>query len=160
MSLLSLSDYKGLTRLDHRRIAQRLSSLEHEIGPKNAKLYESSEALPLLYLDENLDATKERARLTHHQANIAALDERARSGELVSREEVLQDWASMIAAAKAKLLSMPAKLSTIIASLDDPYEIQAHMEAEVHGSLSELYAKYVNEESGGDELEPAPETEG
>ncbi len=142
---LSLSELKNLTGLDHRRIAQSLSDLAHETGPKNAKLYESTDALPLLYMGDYLDAQKERARLTHHQANIASLEERERRGELVNRDSVVLEVSESIANAKAKLLNIPSKVCTIAAAMDDAVEIRGVIESAVYEAITELYNEYAGD---------------
>ena len=54
------------------------------------------------------DYDAERARLTHHQANIASLDEAKRRGELIPAEDVAREWADMVGRCRSKLLALPA----------------------------------------------------
>lgn len=156
----SISELASLTGMDRRRITSVVADLKPESGPRGSKLYESKEALPLLYTGDNFDDKKERARLTHHQANIAALDERVKSGELVDREVVVAEVAESIANARAKFLNLPTKVSTVIVAMDDLHEVQAVLEGAVHEALGELYNQYAGNESSGDGVEAAPETEG
>jgi hypothetical protein len=46
----SVSELSHLTGMDRRRIRRCLADLPAEPGPKNSLLYESTQALPLLYL--------------------------------------------------------------------------------------------------------------
>lgn len=155
MAKLSLSEIKGLTGLDHRRITRALSDLTPEDGPKGAKLYESSEALPLIYTGDNLDPNKERARLTHHQANIAALDELIKRGDLLSRPDVVAEVTEALANMRAKLLNLPPKVAPIIAGIDDVYEAQAALEVEVLEVIAELHTQYVDNEGSGESPDTA-----
>ena len=59
------------------------------------------------------DLTSEKARLTFHQANIAALDEAAKRQNLVPAEAVRAEWHRMRAAARSRLLRLVADLSTL-----------------------------------------------
>lgn len=160
MSLLSLSDVQALTGLDHRRISKALSVLEHQPGPKNAKLYESSEALAVLYTGENLDPNKERARLTHHQANLAELDERQKRSELVPMEQVVAEVGEACSNMRAKLLNLPPKMAAVVVSMDDLHEVQAVLESGVNESLAELHTQYVSDETGGGSIEAPATAEG
>ena len=57
------------------------------------------------------DLTEERARLAHHQANIAALDEKVKRGLLIPSEIVLDTWAAMLNNMRARLLATPTVLA-------------------------------------------------
>ena len=138
---LSITELHNLTGLDRRRITRALSDLEHTDGKKGAKLYPSHLALPLLYIagdGENFDGQKEQARLTHHKANIAALEEKQLSGELVTVAEVEEAVGSDYANVRAKLLSLPSKASPQIVSLDEPESIRVLLEDLVYEALNEL----------------------
>lgn len=63
------------------------------------------------YSDGEFDLTSERARLAHHQANIAALDEEVKRKTLIPAEQVKMRWQDLIASARAKLLSLPTKIA-------------------------------------------------
>ena len=141
---ISLTEFKNLTGLDHRRIAQALSGLPYDDGQQNSKLYESTEALPLLYTGAALDGQKERARLTHHQANIAELDEDTKRGDLVDREAVILEVSEAVANMRAKLLNLPHKVAPVIVAVDDLHEVKAVIEAAVHEALTELHNQYVD----------------
>jgi hypothetical protein len=68
----SITELNLLTGIDRRRIGKTLANTTPEDGPKGALLYETTEALPLLYASpadgDSYDLTAERARLAHHQA--------------------------------------------------------------------------------------------
>ena len=72
------------------------------------------------------DEKLERARLLHHQANIAALDEQVKSRKLIPAEIVLSRWESIAGNVRARLLGLPNKLAAACAGLSrDDIEIKA-----------------------------------
>lgn len=160
--LISITQLHNLTGQDRRRITKAVANLRYEKGEKGAKLYESEQAIPLLYLSPNdaeLDPNKERARLTHHQANIAALEEQELSGELVRRTDVVAEVSEAIANCRAKLLSLPPKLASVIVPMDDLHEVRGALQAGVHEALDELYTQYVDNEAGGEDVEKPADTD-
>src|SRR5213593_3081153 len=61
--LLSINQLSELTGRDRRTITKHLGDLRFVDGEKGAHLYESSEALPLIYRVDNLEAARaEQAR--------------------------------------------------------------------------------------------------
>jgi phage terminase Nu1 subunit (DNA packaging protein) len=103
----------------------------------NAKTYESKDALPLLYgygadPDTTYDLTEERARLAHHQANNEKLKEDQLRGSLIPEDIIKEHGAGMVAAFRAKLLSLHNKIRNKFTSLSKDVidEIQRlHQEA-------------------------------
>jgi phage terminase Nu1 subunit (DNA packaging protein) len=93
-----------------------------------------------------LDERTERARLLRHQANLAALTERERRGELLPAGEVVEGWQAAIGRARSLLLGMPPAAADQVVSLarrhaDDAQAIAAVRErlAEmIHDALAEL----------------------
>ena len=159
---LSISELSDLTGFDRRRIRKELGDLKAEQGPKSAILYESTEALPVLYMGEgeHLDANKERARLTHHQANLAELDERTKRGELVPMDTVVSEVSEACSNMRAKLLNLPPKMAAVVVAMDDLHEVQTVLESGVVEALAELHTQYVDNEQGGGSAEAPTETEG
>ena len=117
----SITELNLLTGIDRRRIARALADLSPEKGPRGALMYESTEALPLLYLqpgdDDTYDLTQERARLAHHQANKAALEAETFRGELVPTEQVADVVGEEYANVRAKLLAIPTKAAPVLVGL-------------------------------------------
>jgi hypothetical protein len=118
----SLNALEELTGFDRRTIKRRLSSLEPDKAGR-AHLYQTVEALPLLYARDGsvYDTDKERARLLHHQANIAALDEKIKEKSLIPYDVVVDRWQMILANFRAKALGMPSALASVCAdsSRDD-----------------------------------------
>jgi hypothetical protein len=83
------------------------------------------------------DFDAERARLTHHEANIKAMDEERKRGDLIPADEVKQAWGDMVAAARSKLLAIPSRLAPVCA-MKPPAEIEAEARKLVHEALNEL----------------------
>ena len=161
--LVSITELHNLTGIDRRRITKTLADLKHHAGSKNAKQYDSEQAIPLLYLtpeDAALDPNKERARLTHHQANIAALDEREKSGELVRRDDVVAEVSESIANCRAKLLTIPTKLASVVIGLDDVQSVRGALQAGIHEALDELYTQYVSNEPSREDVEESTNADG
>jgi terminase small subunit / prophage DNA-packing protein len=83
------------------------------------------------------DLTTERARLAHHQANIAALDEDVKRKTLIPAELVKSKWQDMIASTRARLLSMPTRIAASCVGRDE-VEIEHLAREIVNQSLDEL----------------------
>ena len=161
MPRISQREIASLTGLDHRRVAQAVSGLEHEPGPKNSKLYKSEEALPLCYGDDSFDFGKERARLTHHNANMAALEEQLKRGELITFDDAVADMSECIANCKAKLLSLPHKVGSIVAGMSDPHQIVGVLDSVILEALNELYqSQYAPDSESSAAIQAAAETDG
>jgi hypothetical protein len=161
--LQSITELHNLTGIDRRKITKKLANLPSQTGHKGAKLFESSEALPLLYLDPEdakLDPNKERARLTHHQANIAFIEEQQRAGVLVERDEVVAEVSGAIANCRARLLTLPTKLATMIVGRDSVNEVREVLESGVYDALTELHNQYVDNGTGGEVVETAAASNG
>lgn len=80
----------------------------------------------------------ERARLTHHQANKTALEERQLEGVLIPAVDVEAAWSDMVLAARAKLLALPGKLATVAVASTTLREIEDAARTEVYAALMEL----------------------
>lgn len=84
------------------------------------------------------DYDAERARFTHHQANIAALDEAKRRGELIPAKDVAREWADMVGRCRSKLLALPVRISTHAMTCVTVRECEDFARGEVHAALDEL----------------------
>ena len=117
----SISELSHLTGFDRRRIRAALCDMPSETGAKGALLYESTEALPQLYLSrggaDSFDLTAERARLAHHQANKAALEAEQLAGSLIEIEAVADIVGAEYANVRSKLLVIPSKAAPQVIGL-------------------------------------------
>jgi hypothetical protein len=84
LSLIQLAD---LTGRDRHTIRKSLESLPPIPGKHRAHLYESSEALPLIYAVGNLEQARAKHALS--QASLNAVREEELRKERIPREEVL-----------------------------------------------------------------------
>ena len=112
----SLNSLSELTGFDRRTIKRKISAMEF-VKEGRSYLYDSVEALPLLYSRDGsvYDIDQERARLLFHQANIAALDEQIKEKNLIPSDVVTDRWQSIFANVRARLLSMPSTLAATCA---------------------------------------------
>lgn len=90
------------------------------------------------YTAGDMDLSKERARLTHHQANIAELDEDIKRGKLIPADVVERVWSDMVASFRAKILSIPTKAAHQFIALNDINEIQDALKEHHYEALQEL----------------------
>ena len=137
----SLEGLSALTGFDRRTIKPRLKDLTPIKGPRGAHLYETREALPLLYSRDGsvYDIEQERARLLYHQANLAELDEDVKTGTLIPAETVFERWSAVVVSVRAKLLSMPSQLAGKCANMTQA-EIEIIAGQLVRQALEELQA--------------------
>lgn len=125
-----------------------------------AHLYESREVAPLLFdalNPDELDLTAERARLAHHQANKAHIESDVLAGKLVPAEDVERHWSEMVAASRAKLLSLPQRIAQVAVAGRTIREIEASCRQEVYDALNEL-GRGVPEGNAG--VDPATDDDG
>jgi len=139
----SISELSHLTGMDRRRIRAALCDLPSETGPKGALLYESTEALPLLYLQpgdgDTFDLTSERARLAHHQANRAELEADQLAGSLIAIEAVADIVGQEYANVRSKLLAIPSRAAPQLIGLSI-VAVKALLDDLIFEALDELSA--------------------
>ncbi|WP_367025157.1 hypothetical protein ABZN20_10095 [Methylococcus sp. ANG] len=82
----------------------------------------------------------ERARLAHHQANIAAMEEDVKRKSLIPVDVVKSEWCNQAANIRAKLLNLPGRGAVAVAGLSTVQEIEKELRALVYEALSELAA--------------------
>ena len=141
MTAIPIADYAMLTGKNRGTIAKLLRDAGYQHGERGAKLYESKDALPIIYAvasADDLDLQQERARVSFHQANKAALEEKTLAGELAVMSEVEAEWTERTAAARAKLLSLPIKLAGALHGIEDKNQIKDAALLIIHEALQEL----------------------
>ncbi len=139
-----LSEWTGITR---RVIKKRLDSLTPVgKGPGNAILWESREALPLIYapaakvIADNGSGNwaEERARLAKEQADGQALKNAKDRGELIPASKVAETWGRIVTAAKLQFLALPDRLSQLLETAKSIDDRRALIDAEVKTILVAL----------------------
>ena len=86
----------------------------------------------------NSDINNERARLVHHQANLAALDEETRRSKLVPTDEINSEWAQMTSIIRAKITPIPKQVAAVGCGITDYNEMEALVKKLVNDVLDEL----------------------
>lgn len=104
-----------------------------------------------------LDLNSERARLSHHQANLAALNEQEARGDLLRAGDVAKAVDQVFGAVRARLLSLPAKLTPVILGSTDRVEVQDALEAGVVEALDELTRLDLSTDDDDPGTAPDPE---
>ncbi|NTU68939.1 MAG: hypothetical protein HGB02_08680 [Chlorobiaceae bacterium] len=79
----------------------------------------------------------ERGRLTHHQANAAALEEGRKKRELIHVDMIRSFWSNVLAIVRSKLLSLPSRIASVCAGKTSE-EIEAEAQAIIYEALGEL----------------------
>lgn len=110
----------------------------------------------LAYRDAKLygdgEFSDQRERLAAAQAEKVETENAVRRGELAVMSDVQRVWADHIAAARAKLLSLPTKLAPQVTGIHEPNVIAAAIRAEITAALAEL-AEYESAETGPEEAD-------
>ena len=86
----------------------------------------------------NSDINDERARLVHHQANLAALEEESRRSKLIPADEINSEWAEMTSIMRAKITPIPKQVATVGCGITDYNEMESLVKDFVHAALHEL----------------------
>jgi hypothetical protein len=88
--------------------------------------------------DVYADYNAARAKREMHNAKIAEYEERRIAGELVEKAKQTQVMQQIVANAKAKFISMPAKTAPMLVGLDSIAEVEEILRAAIYEALSEL----------------------
>lgn len=135
--LVSVTKLSELTGISRDTIRKRCGALLTE-GVR-AQEIESSDALPLIYnADSDFDYDSEKARLTHHQANIAGLEEEIRKKNLIPADAVQSHWESMIGNMRGKLLNLPGRLASKVIGADTMQDAEREAMLLVREALEEV----------------------
>ena len=161
-----------LLLLTDRRVQQL--SKEGVIPKSNRGRYELAPAVQgyVRYLQERSigresapeDYHTEKSRLVKLQADKAQFEIDELTGALVRSDEVESAWAAMVVDCKTRLLSVPSKAATLVATEPDPAACQVIIEEMVREALQEL-SEYGGVESepvdtaGDESLEPPTEAD-
>ena len=129
--------------MDRRRIRGLLCDMPASKGPKGALLYESTAALPQLYLSpggaDSFDLTIERARLAHHQANRAELEAHQLAGSLIEIEHIANVVGEEYANVRSRLLGIPSRAAPQLIGLSI-VAVKALLDDMIFEALDELTA--------------------
>lgn len=106
------------------------------------------------------DIADEKARLTKAQADMAEMEAEEMASKLVRRDEVVQEWQSILMDMKSKLMSLPTKGATLVADEDNPSVCQEILDGLVREALQELseYGRKIATAEGDGRTEATSET--
>ena len=148
---ISYNQLSDLTGFSYRVLKKRLDGLQPVgVGRTKANLWESKEALPLIYVrnggsasdepdeKEKLDFDVEKARLAKEQADGQALKNAKDRGELIPASEITDTWGRIVTAAKLQFLALPDRLSQMLETASTASDRRALIEAEVKSILEGL----------------------
>jgi hypothetical protein len=100
---------------------------------------ESSDALRLIYnSDSDFDYDTEKARLTHHQANMASLEEEVKRKNLLPADVVQSHWEQMAANVRTKLLGLPNRIAGVVVGAETIQDAEREAMKLIRESLEEL----------------------
>ena len=86
----------------------------------------------------NSDINNERARLVHHQANLAALEEETRRSKLIPADEINSEWAEMTSIMRAKITTIPEQVAAVGCGITDYNEMESLVKDLVYAALDVL----------------------
>lgn len=92
-----------------------------------------------------------RKRLVGAKAEMAEMELRRRSGELLDASAVMATWSQHIAECRTRLLAVPTKCAPLVAVESDPAAARQIIEDEVHAALDELARDSGTSGAGGSE---------
>ena len=112
-SIRSLSQLTGRNR---ETISRKLEGLACKPGPKNGKLYNAKEALPLIFdVDRGeqsaINPLKEKALLDEARRKLLELELAQKRGELLSSDGLQTELEDVFSSIRSKLLNLPPKLA-------------------------------------------------
>ena len=139
---ISINKLSELTGIERSTIRKHIRGLKSEKGEKNSQLYESSDALELLYRNytpqnhrvdsDGYNPSQEKARLDRKKADLVELQYYEKLGSLVPIETVRSVWSSLILSVRSHILAVPSKLKSL------PKQIRVQISTEINKALSEL----------------------
>ena len=86
----------------------------------------------------NSDINNERARLVHHQANLAALEEETRRSKLIPADDINSEWAEMTSIMRAKITPIPKQVAAVGCGITDYNEMESLVKDLVYAALDVL----------------------
>jgi hypothetical protein len=143
--------------ISHRVLGKRLEDCEPCEIKGRSKLYKIAGVAPaILKMDkpDDLDLTQERARLAKAQADKTELQLEVENGNLLPVDEVESVWSDVTTAIRAKLLSLPTRISPQLQDLSQP-EMESVMQEQIYEALEELSETDMEQ---NEKQKPSPKT--
>lgn len=139
--LVNIDTLTKLTGSTRRTILNKCIDLTKTKGEGRSHLFESQDALPLILGVGKTDKKTletERTRLASAQAEKTELEVQVIKGNLIPSESVELVVNNMIAAFKAKMLSLPTKAAPVVINMADTAECEGVLKEYVYEALEEL----------------------
>ncbi len=95
--------------------------------------------------EEGYDSEAERARLLHHQANLAAIKEEEERGNLARVDDVARIWGEETTTFRNRMLQLPGRVVSLIIGETDERKVKETLQDEIEQALEVL--------STGDDLD-------
>ncbi len=148
---LSISQLHKVTGKDRITIAKKLESIKPFEEKGNAKIYDTYEALPLIFSGEQpkgmskklMDVTYE---IEKEKLNKIRMDNELKIGRLVEIDEVVKTVEKEFTFVKAQIKTLPSKLSKRLSIENDPLVINQIITTEINDTLNELISDKTYEE--------------
>jgi phage terminase Nu1 subunit (DNA packaging protein) len=84
-----------------------------------------------------MSLTDERTRLTKLQADLAEIDLRKATGEMISTRKAMLYWGKVVASVRQRLLGLPTRLAPVVSSRS-VQQVKERLEVAIHEVLQEL----------------------
>ena len=127
--------------MERKTIVKRIGSLEYATRGRE-KLYETKEALPLIYGVSSGGAqgelSRERALLAHAQREKIEIETAILKADVIPSDVVKEVWSQLLSACRARLIAIPSRLATQVISLKTYSEIENVAKELVYDALNEL----------------------
>lgn len=147
---LSINQLSQLTGRDRATISKRLETMKPYEENGRAKIYDTHEALPVLFAAESHKGIQKKIELVTHDIEKEKLhkirmENDVRIGKLVDIEDVVKLVEKEYTFVKAQIKSLPSRLSKLLSMQSDPMVINELMTKEINEILSELVTDTVYE---------------
>lgn len=137
--LVTISKLSDLTGMSRTTISPLLDKqLQFEPGPHGGKLYESADALRILYQPGALDPIQEKAQLDRARRIAIETEQRKKDGELIPADQVAEAWTGYVLNTKSRLRGIPSRVSSALVGLSDMRAIERTLLGAIDEALSEL----------------------
>jgi len=145
--LLSMADLENVTGITFKPIKKRLEGLDPVKIQGVKKIYDTKEALPLIYQikdQSTLDLAQERAKLAKAQTQKIEIEVEKSLEKLVDVEAFMEEFQKSFISLKERLLLVgESSAQEIIGSkLKNTDEVSALIETKIHECLEEIASEY------------------
>lgn len=139
----SINQLAALTGKAAQTVRKRLIGLEPVEKRGAAIIYDTRQALPLIYeagvgLADANNYEVEKARSEKNRADKLEMENAKTRGDFIDRADVIAALQKSFAAVRAKLLAIPTKAAPVVITLGDIPLAQRALKKFIHDALDEL----------------------